>query len=133
MQVVWFKRDLRINDNKAFDEANKRGKVLPLYILEPELWNQPDLSYQQYQFLVECLNELDTALKNLGQRLIIKIGNAKDILQQIHNKHKINCLWSHQETWNGWTYARDISIKKWAKKNYINCLLYGENKHYKHT
>jgi len=36
MQLVWFKRDLRIEDHVALVEAAARGPVLPLYILEPE-------------------------------------------------------------------------------------------------
>jgi deoxyribodipyrimidine photo-lyase len=59
MYIIWFKRDLRIEDNIALIEAVKHGPVLPLYIFEPELWKQLDLSYRQYQFLKECLAELD--------------------------------------------------------------------------
>ncbi len=32
--LVWFRRDLRIEDNPALFEAAKRGSVLPVYILE---------------------------------------------------------------------------------------------------
>ncbi|AJI57927.1 DNA photolyase family protein [Francisella philomiragia] len=38
MQVVWFKRDLRIDDNLALTQAVTKGDVLPIYIIEPELW-----------------------------------------------------------------------------------------------
>ena len=50
MNVVWFKRDLRCEDNQALSQALKSGPVLPLYILEPDLWLQPDLSQRQYLF-----------------------------------------------------------------------------------
>ena len=30
MHVVWFKRDLRIEDNEALGQAAKRGTILPL-------------------------------------------------------------------------------------------------------
>lgn len=50
MNIVWFKRDLRINDHAALIEASRRGPVVPLYILEPELWQQPDMSRRQYIF-----------------------------------------------------------------------------------
>ena len=51
MHIVWFKRDLRIEDHKAFVQAAKHGPILPLYILEPELWQQPDMSHRHYMFL----------------------------------------------------------------------------------
>ncbi len=119
MQVVWFKRDLRIEDHAALHEAAQYGPVMPLYIVEPALWRQPDMSERHYAFLSECLEGLDQALKALGQCLIIKTGDAVDILRAIHARHGIQSLWSHQETWNGWTYARDIRVKKWAQTSGI--------------
>ncbi len=120
INIVWFKRDLRIIDNAALSLAAKAGDVLPLYILEPELWQQPDVSRRQYQFLRECLNELNLSLKKLGQPLIIKVGDAVEILEKIKQKYKINSIYSHQETWNGWTFERDKKVKKWTKANNIS-------------
>ena len=112
MQLVWFKRDLRINDHEALTLAISKGPILPLYILEPELFSQPDLSYRHYQFLKDCLIELDESLQKLGQNLIIKIGSATDILKKINRNHPIQTLWSHQETWNNWTYQRDKKVRQ---------------------
>ena len=39
--IVWFKRDLRVTD-KPLCTAAHTGAVIPLYIVEPELWQQPD-------------------------------------------------------------------------------------------
>ena len=44
LQVVWFKRDLRAFDHQPLFEAARLGPVLPLYIVEPGLWAQPDMS-----------------------------------------------------------------------------------------
>lgn len=115
MQVVWFKRDLRIEDHEALTQAAKNGPVLPLYILEPALWREPDMSHRHYVFLQTCLRELDQALSQIGQKLIVKIGCAVDVLDDIHKRHSIQALWSHQETWNGWTYARDQAVKRWCE------------------
>lgn len=119
MNIVWFKRDLRIKDHDALALAAERGSVLPLYILEPNLWQQPDMSHRHYLFLQDCLSELNQNLEKLGQRLIIKVGNAADVLEALHESHSIDGLWSHQETWNGWTYARDKAVKRWCKSHHI--------------
>ena len=34
INVVWFKRDLRIRDNKVLCDASARGQILPLYIFQ---------------------------------------------------------------------------------------------------
>ncbi len=119
MNILWFKRDLRIRDNEALAKASEMGPVLPLYILEPELWNQPDLSKRHYEFLTTCLVELDQALRTLGQKLIIRIGNSIEILEEFNQRYRIQSLWSHQETWNAWTYERDKVIKQWCKTHNI--------------
>ena len=96
MNIVWFKRDLRIEDNEAFHCAAANGQVLPLYILEPDLWKQPDMSRRHYQFLCDCLTELDKSLEQIGQRLIIKVGDATNVLKDIFNRYDVQGLWSHQ-------------------------------------
>jgi deoxyribodipyrimidine photo-lyase len=119
MHIVWFKRDLRIEDNEALAQASRRGTILPLYILEPELWLQPDMSHRHYVFLQDCLSELSQALEKHGQKLIIKVGNVLEVLEELNKSHTIDGLWSHRETWNGWTYERDRSTKRWCKANKI--------------
>ena len=37
LQVVWFKRDLRVRDHAPLWHAAQRGPVLGLYVYEPEL------------------------------------------------------------------------------------------------
>jgi deoxyribodipyrimidine photo-lyase len=94
MNIVWFKRDLRIEDNAAFTEASKLGPILPLYILEPELWRQPDMSYRHYAFLQECIAELDQSLRILGQKLIIKVAERL-MFWVIFKNDKIFRLYGH--------------------------------------
>mgnify|MGYP005848955027 CR=1 FL=1 len=119
MNIVWFKRDLRVEDHEALTQALEYGPVLPVYILEPELWRQSDMSYRHYMFLQESIIELDQALSELGQPLIIKTGEAIDVLEDLHQRHTIKTLWSHQETWNNWTYKRDKAVKQWCSKHGI--------------
>jgi len=119
VNIIWFKRDLRIEDHEALAQAAQHGCVLPLYILEPEMWQQPDMSYRHYMFLQDCLFELSHALEKCGQKLIIKVGSALDVLENICQHHNIQTLWSHQETWNGWSYERDTAVKRWCKSRNI--------------
>ncbi|MGB2325720.1 MAG: deoxyribodipyrimidine photo-lyase, partial [Pseudomonadales bacterium] len=89
MNIVWFKRDLRVEDHAALAKAAIGGDLLPLYIIEPDLWQQPDMSHRHYQFLQACLVELDDSLQALGQRLIIKVGNAVDILADLSSRYPV--------------------------------------------
>jgi len=120
MQVVWFKRDLRVYDHAALSQAAQRGKVLPIYMVEPGLWSQPDMSARHWNFIVETLTELREDLAFLGQPLIIRVGSVVDILSELLYAGQIESLWSHQETGNGWTYDRDLRVAQWCRTNGIN-------------
>lgn len=119
LNVVWFKRDLRLFDHQPLAMALKAGPVLPLYIAEPAWWAQPDASARQWDFAAESLRELQQALAALGQPLCVMVGDAVEILQQLHQRHGIAALWSHEETGNGWTYARDRAVAAWARSAHV--------------
>lgn len=119
VHIVWFKRDLRVEDHAPLAEAARLGPVLPLYIVEPELWRQPDASGRQYEFLGECVSSLDHQLRRLGQRLIVRVGEAVRVLEALRREQGIERLWSHEETGNGWTFARDKAVARWAREHRI--------------
>jgi deoxyribodipyrimidine photo-lyase len=119
LQIVWFKRDLRIHDHQPLAEAAKRGPVLPLYVVEPGLWREPDAAARHWQFIAECLDQLDADLCQLGQPLILRIGGVIDVFEEIRQRHGIAALWSHEETGNGWTFARDKAVATWASSHGI--------------
>ena len=120
MEIVWFKRDLRIIDHAPLVEAAECGAVCPLYIFEPDIWSQPDASRRHYEFLLESLTELDAALSALGQGLIIRVGDAVEVLDTLKAETGFTRLWSHQETGNGWSYTRDLAVKEWARANGVS-------------
>lgn len=122
VHLVWFKRDLRIHDHAPLSTAAKAGCVLPLYVLEPELWRQPDASPRQYAFLLESLSALNAALTNLGQALIVRIGGAVQVLAQLQTQCVIEAIYTHDECGNAWTYARDRAVFAWAKSQRIPVL-----------
>jgi len=114
LQIVWFKRDLRVVDHRPLVQAQLHGPVLPLAIVEPQLWQQGDCSARQWNFCAEGLEELRVSLADLGQPLVVRIGAAVDILERARRHLGITGLWSHEETGNGWTYARDRAVAQWA-------------------
>jgi deoxyribodipyrimidine photo-lyase len=119
LQVVWFKRDLRCCDHQPLIEAVARGPVLPLYVVEPELWAQSDASARQWLFCAESLRELQERLAELGQPLVVRQGSALAVLRALHRQRGIAQLWSHQETGNDFSYARDRQVAAWCRQEGI--------------
>jgi len=119
IEIVWFKRDLRVHDHLPLVQASKYSHVLPIYIFEPELWRQPDHSYRHYIFLKEALKDLEKQLESIGGNLAVLVGSATDIFDRLKSQYQINNIFSHQETWNLWTYNRDKAVKSWARDNKV--------------
>ena len=115
LQVVWFKRDLRVFDNRALARAAERGPVLPLYVVEPELWAERDMSARQWDFIAETLHGLRAELATLGQGLVLRQGDICAVLEALRTEHGGFALWAHEETGNGWTYARDKRVAGWCR------------------
>ncbi len=119
LQVVWFKRDLRLHDHRPLLEASRRGPVLPLLVVEPELWQQPDASGRQWAFASESIADVREALAALGQPLVVRVGEVVAVLERARRQLGVAALWSHEETGNGWTYSRDRRVAAWAASHGI--------------
>ena len=118
MQVVWFKRDLRVSDHRPLQAACRSAQpVLCLYVLEPELWQQPDADARHLKFIQDSLKDLRERLVAMGGQLTIRVGSVVDTLSQIHARHGITQLHSHEETGTLWTFDRDRAVAAWARQH----------------
>lgn len=90
------------------------GPVLVLYVDEPELWRQPDASSRHRAWITAALTELASELAARGLHLTIVSGDIETVLEQAQTAFGNFTLWSHEETGNGWTYARDRRVHDWC-------------------
>ena len=114
LSVVWFKRDLRVRDHAPLLEASRHGPLIALYIYEPELLHAPEFDSSHLEFINASLTELATDLERLGGRLITRTGEASAVLEDLHAQTGFTRVFSHMETGNALTYARDRRVKRWA-------------------
>jgi deoxyribodipyrimidine photo-lyase len=114
LQVVWFKRDLRIEDHEPLAEAARRGPVLPIYIAEASMLGAPDFDSRHWTFIRAGLIELRRTLFAMGQPLVVRIGEATPILEELHREMPFARIWAHEETGNAHSSARDAAVKEWA-------------------
>ena len=115
VNIVWFKRDLRIHDHAALYEAAQESlPVLPLYVVEPDYWRQKFASRRHWHFIHDCLSELRVDCAKLGQPLIVRTGEVIDVLDTLHDEYEISAIYAHEETGNGWTYERDKAVVRWC-------------------
>ncbi|MGM0449474.1 MAG: deoxyribodipyrimidine photo-lyase, partial [Pseudomonadota bacterium] len=111
--VIWFKRDLRMDDHGPLHDAAAQDDVVPLYVVEPDYWQLPDTSERQWAFMHDSLLDLDAALRDLGAPLIVRHGEVTAVLRKLWEETGFTRLVSHEETGNDWTFQRDRAVARW--------------------
>ncbi|WP_111655731.1 FAD-binding domain-containing protein [Isoalcanivorax indicus] len=119
MQVVWFKRDLRVHDHAPLCAAARAGALVPLYVVEPQAWQQPDSALRHWQFVRDSLLDLDRALRQRGAPLYVARGDILTVLDTLRRRHGITALHAHEETGNHWSFQRDIAVRAWCAQHTI--------------
>lgn len=127
IQVVWLKRDLRVQDHTALFEAARLGAVLPVFTWDASVWSSPDYATQHVQFVRECLAELKIELQAMHLDLLQSTQGILQVLKTLHERNLIAALHSHEETGNQRTYALDIEVGKWCKANGVVWHEYPQN------
>ena len=80
--VVWFRRDLRLNDNPAWASASETAEcVIALYVLDPILLRGAG-EFRRTQLFAH-LHSLDDSLRPYGGRLMVRHGKAERIVPQV--------------------------------------------------
>ena len=121
--ILWFRRDLRVEDNPALAAAAAGGGgVLPLCIVEPELWAAPDRAARHWRFLAESLEGLRADLAGLGAPLLVRTGDAVAVLDGLRAAHGVRRLVSNTDIGTQWTATRDQCVADWARANGIEWL-----------
>lgn len=126
-QIVWFKRDLRLEDHAPLAAAAASGPVLALYVIEPDLWTQPDSSSRHWQFIRETLIDLSQSLQSYGGELCIRSGEITHVFELFRQTLGDFELHSHEETGNAWSYARDLRLADWCRTRGIKWNEYPAN------
>lgn len=118
INLIWFKRDLRVRDHAPLYEARKTDlPALGIYCYEPSVIHYPDFSGRHLTFINQSLSELGTALKSLHVQLRIFHGEVLDLLKELQSQYDIQAVYAHQETGNQATFHRDLGVI-----NYLKCM-----------
>ncbi|MGY0217291.1 cryptochrome/photolyase family protein [Endozoicomonadaceae bacterium StTr2] len=104
--LVWFRQDLRIEDNPALQAGCQKGRVLAVYILDDEetSWSMGGASKV---WLHHALQDLD---KSLQGNLLCLQGNAASLIPELVKQYKIESVFWNR-CYEPWRIHRDIQLK----------------------
>jgi deoxyribodipyrimidine photo-lyase len=82
--VVWFRRDLRLDDHPALaDAAASARRVLPLFVLDPAILEGRHASPARAWFLGRSLQALDAELRARGSALVVRTGRPDVVVPRV--------------------------------------------------
>ena len=120
VNVVWFKRDLRLIDNEAIASATADGlPVLLVYVLEPSLEQDSHYSERHFRFIKQALAEMNGLLLDENTEILVVHGEVIECFDKLRLHYHIKSIFSHQETGIALTYQRDKMVSKYCALHQI--------------
>lgn len=107
MTILWFRRDLRINDNALL---SIEGEVLPIFIFDTSILNRLKAEDRRVNFIFDAVMQLKKALRKKGLDLALFYGAPQKIFQYLlHVKPESVCASGDYDAYSR-ERDRDISM-----------------------
>lgn len=95
--IVWFRRNLRLDDNVPLDAALRGHEtIVPALVLDDH-YRDEDFSPPRLRFLAESLRELEAELAARGSRLLVRNGPAGDALAALARETGAEAVYGHDD------------------------------------
>ena len=125
--IIWFTTNLRVNDNKPLLEAIAHSdQILPVFVLDKSNFELTPFGTKKMgdfrlKFLLESLQVLDQSLKELGSGLYFEVGDTKEIIASLVEKHHISSVYvTEPPAYEERKLVEEIEKRCWFKKCTLN-------------
>ena len=113
VNIFWFRRDLRLDDNVGFLEALKgEHPVLPIFIFDKEILNELPEDDARVTFIFETLQKMrDELQEKHGSSIALYHGKSETIWKQLLEDYKVDTVFTNHD-YEPYALERDKKIKK---------------------
>lgn len=121
--IFWFRRDLRLDDNKGLSEALKSGeKVIPIFIFDKEILDQLEDKYdRRVDYIHQALEKINEALHDSGSALLTFHGKPMEIFKKLIKDYDIQTVFTNRD-YEPSAIKRDDEIRKFLKTKEVEFL-----------
>ncbi|ATH80904.1 deoxyribodipyrimidine photo-lyase [Ectopseudomonas mendocina] len=100
-QLMWFRSDLRIDDNTALSQAMSRGSTIALYLVTPGQWQRHDDALCKVDFWLRNLTQLSRSLAALNVPLLIRQcedwNQVPAVIAEVCHQHNVCAVHANEE------------------------------------
>ena len=125
--LVWFRNDLRIQDNAVLQKAIRdNDMVIGCYCFDPRHYETTPYGFKKTekfraQFIIESVQELRHNLKSLNIELFVFLDYPEVTLNELTSKHHISNIYLQKE----WTSEEEETLEK-VKSNVADYIVFHE-------
>jgi len=113
VNIFWFRRDLRLDDNVGFYNAlQSKNPVLPIFIFDSEILKKLPKDDARVSFIFETLQKMRIELQdNFESSIAIYHGKPKTIFEEILNDFGVEEVYTNHD-YEPYARERDEEIKE---------------------
>ena len=128
VNIIWFRRDLRLHDNAALYYALTSGKpVLPVFIFDKNILDDlEDKQDRRVQFIYNTIAEMQTQLAVWESSMEIYYGNPLEVFQSLIKKYNPEKVFANHD-YEAYALKRDDEIKCLLNENGISFHTYKDH------
>jgi deoxyribodipyrimidine photo-lyase len=120
INIVWLKRDLRLQDHDPLQLAESEGiPYLMIYCYEPSLLELPDVDLRHLRFIHHSIAEMNKNLNDTQGFVSEYHGELEEVIKHINESFNIKKVFSYEEHGTVSTWNRDKHIALYCKSNGI--------------
>ncbi|WP_347174470.1 cryptochrome/photolyase family protein [Polaribacter uvawellassae] len=124
MNIFWFRRDLRLEDNVALYKATlEKEPVLPIFIFDTEIIDSLPKDDARITFIYNTLKNIDEELKKINSSLLIKIGKPIEVWKALVFEYQFDKVFYNKD-YEPYAIARDLEVTQFLKSKNIEVLSY---------
>lgn len=121
VSVIWFRRDLRLEDNTALARALESGfPVLPLFIFDTHIVDELDVDDARIFFIYNQLEKIHHQLCKLNSSLHFFKGDPLQAWKQVLDAHEVKAVYFNKD-YEPYALARDREVEDLLKSRGIPC------------
>lgn len=101
--LVWFRNNLRVDDNQALSNACKNsGKTIAIYCFDPRLFEETKYGFKKTEkyrakFLLETISELKENLLQKNISLLVFYDKPENVFQNVIKDFQISTIFTQKE------------------------------------
>ena len=119
VNIFWFRRDLRLTDNTALNNALAEGlPVLPVFIFDDNITGELPEDDPRISFIYDSLSGLNNELGKYESSLLVLKGDPAKVWKKLTAEYDINCVFINKD-YEPYAITRDNNIEKLLNQNNI--------------